>query len=713
MSAFSITRQPDSGVSIVCDAGYEPIPGILPIVAQSLLETDVVAVTGDVVFTSHDGVHTSTWSPSALTIAGSLSDPRAVPPVWAMRVDAEAFLDARPADAFAPVDAWIRLLRSRPYGRVMLLRQPIARFDLVHPTRWEQLLASGDYERALRAFLDRHRDDLKSALREVFVSRELSGVRLGAIYAETLRRRDADSAEMARLESVIAEGRARLAQLGRPELDWGTFSRTSPVARDWGSSRGGPIDRRYICDFIASHSSDVRGRVLEVQEDDLMREFGGLRVSEGDIVDVRPANPRASVIADLRHAAAIPDSRYDCIILTQTAHLIDDMAAVIRECHRILTPRGVLLATFPCLSRLCLDYGPDGDFWRLTPAGARTLLSGAFEQVDIETFGNVKTAVAFLHGLGQRELSDADYAATDPYNPMLVGARARKRPSSAAFNRVRGIVLAYHRIEAEASDRFDLNVSHARLAEHLEWLRQHASIVPLDDLLECDMEELPENAVALTFDDGYVAHLEEVAPLLVSGQISATYFVTTAGLMAPREYWWDQLERWDAAESDVRAMHHRLMHAQFDEREELQRSLRPHAESRPSRRPLLGDEVRRLASIPGMTIGAHGVHHLHLPDQPDDAKRAELRDSRRSLEAIIGRPVRIFAYPHGGVDRTTAMLARGEFHWAVTGRTECVRQSFDAARVPRLIVKAWDVSEFAARLASLRAPATDPVRLLP
>ncbi|MGH7267673.1 MAG: methyltransferase domain-containing protein, partial [Candidatus Rokuibacteriota bacterium] len=72
-------------------------------------------------------------------------------------------------------------------------------------------------------------------------------------------------------------------------------------------------------------------------------------MERSDVVDRDPGNARATVIADLRDAPGIAASTYDCIILTQTLHVIDDMVAVLRECARILKPGGVLLATLPCL----------------------------------------------------------------------------------------------------------------------------------------------------------------------------------------------------------------------------------------------------------------------------------------------------------------------------------------------------------------------------
>ena len=113
--------------------------------------------------------------------------------------------------------------------------------------------------------------------------------------------------------------------------------------------------------------------MLEVQEADYTRRFGGSAVERSDVVDLAESNAGATVITDLRAAANIPDATYDCVILTQTLHVIAPMTEAVAECHRILKPGGVLLVTLPCVSRVCLEYGRDGDFWRVTPAGARQL----------------------------------------------------------------------------------------------------------------------------------------------------------------------------------------------------------------------------------------------------------------------------------------------------------------------------------------------------
>jgi len=119
------------------------------------------------------------------------------------------------------------------------------------------------------------------------------------------------------------------------------------------------------------------------------------------------------------------------------------------------------------------------------------------------------------------------------------------------------------------------------------------------------------------------------------------------------------------------------------------------------------DEARRLATIPGMTIGAHGVNHLLLPAQSPEVRIEEMRGSREALERAIAAPVTLFAYPYGGVDRETADAARREFAFALDCRAAAVSESFDAARVPRLDVKAWSIEDLAARIRALHVAHAD------
>ena len=127
---------------------------------------------------------------------------------------------------------------------------------------------------------------------------------------------------------------------------FGSLRRVRPISADQGFDRGRPVDRRYIRDFLSRHRDDIRGRVLEVGGDGYTRMFGS-GVARSDVVDRRPDNPAATMVADLSRAPEIADATYDCVILTQTLQYIFDIRGAIATVHRILRPGGVALATVP------------------------------------------------------------------------------------------------------------------------------------------------------------------------------------------------------------------------------------------------------------------------------------------------------------------------------------------------------------------------------
>jgi peptidoglycan/xylan/chitin deacetylase (PgdA/CDA1 family) len=54
---------------------------------------------------------------------------------------------------------------------------------------------------------------------------------------------------------------------------------------------------------------------------------------------------------------------------------------------------------------------------------------------------------------------------------------------------------------------------------------------------------LPQNAVALTFDDGYSDNLRQARPILEVAGVPATVFLTTGRIGGSEEFWWDELAR--------------------------------------------------------------------------------------------------------------------------------------------------------------------------
>jgi hypothetical protein len=141
-----------------------------------------------------------------------------------------------------------------------------------------------------------------------------------------------------------------------------------PVSDQYGFDRGTPVDRRYIEAFLNARRDAIHGRVLEVQDNRYTTRFGAGRVAESVVVDIDASNPRATLIADLQQVGSVPQASYDCIILTQTLHLLRRPEHCIDNCFGALRRRGVLLATAPSLSRVSPTY-PQDDFWRSHPPG--------------------------------------------------------------------------------------------------------------------------------------------------------------------------------------------------------------------------------------------------------------------------------------------------------------------------------------------------------
>ncbi|MFN0178290.1 MAG: glycosyltransferase [Gemmatimonadales bacterium] len=212
---------------------------------------------------------------------------------------------------------------------------------------------------------------------------------------------------------------------------FGELRRLSPLSRQWGLDRGTPIDRHYIEAFLAGEAAAIRGRVLEIEDDHYTRRFGGGRVTRSDVLHVEEGNPKATVVADLTSADQIPSDSFDCVVLTQTLHLIYDTRAALETLHRILKPGGALLATFPGLSPVSQKEWPGSWYWGFTSASSRRLFEETFGpgQVSVEAFGNVLTAIGFLHGVACEELRDDELEHRDPDYELLIAVRATKAGS--------------------------------------------------------------------------------------------------------------------------------------------------------------------------------------------------------------------------------------------------------------------------------------------
>ncbi len=208
----------------------------------------------------------------------------------------------------------------------------------------------------------------------------------------------------------------------------GDFDRTSPFSTDFGYDRGGPVDRYYIEGFYQKESGSIRGRVLEIGDNEYTLRFGGERVIKSDILHVDDSNPAATLVGDLSNAPHIPDNQFDCIVLAQTLHLIYDFKGAIQTCHRLLKPGGTLLLTVPYITPV--DHGEWKRiwYWAFTDKAMQKIFELEFpaSTLEVKAYGNVFAASAFLYGMGQSELDKKKLDHHDQHYQMVVSVKAIK-----------------------------------------------------------------------------------------------------------------------------------------------------------------------------------------------------------------------------------------------------------------------------------------------
>lgn len=214
------------------------------------------------------------------------------------------------------------------------------------------------------------------------------------------------------------------------QAQFGDFRRTEPFTRSFGYDRGEPIDRYYIDKFLRYYAADIKGFVVEIGDDRYTRQFGGEKVLHTDVLDQGHPDSNPTIVADLTNADHVASNSFDCIIIIQTLQFIYDVRAAVRTLHRILKPGGVVLCSVPSVSPICrYDMDRWGDYWRFTSAAIKRLFSECFEHdnINIEAYGNVVVATAFLYGMATEELTTAELDFKDRDYETLITVKAVKQ----------------------------------------------------------------------------------------------------------------------------------------------------------------------------------------------------------------------------------------------------------------------------------------------
>jgi peptidoglycan/xylan/chitin deacetylase (PgdA/CDA1 family) len=241
-------------------------------------------------------------------------------------------------------------------------------------------------------------------------------------------------------------------------------------------------------------------------------------------------------------------------------------------------------------------------------------------------------------------------------------------------------ILIYHRVN-EDHDPYFGGVPPAVFERQMAYVASRFRVLPLPELVAgLRTASLPEQAIAVTFDDGYRDNYLHAFPILRRYSIPATIFLATAAIGSNEALWHDDvfsafretrvpaLESFgprrttgplDTVRDRLRLQREVLTYVRtLDATErsaaiaELRDSLGVGAPSPAKGLMLSWNEVAEMHRA-GVSFGSHTATHPILSLTNRDAARRELAESKRAIEERLGSRVDGFAYPNG---------ARADFH---------------------------------------------------
>ena len=194
-----------------------------------------------------------------------------------------------------------------------------------------------------------------------------------------------------------------------------------PVGKLYGIDRGGSIVRYYIDDFLKKNMAHITGNVLEIGDNTYTVKFGKKYKSNILIYDDQITNENGIFHGDLQSGKGIKNNNYDCIILTQVLNFVDNITNTPEILVKGLKNNGVILMTISGITPICrYDMEQYGQYWSFTEKSIFNMFKNLNVDVEIYSYGNFKTACAFLAGISYKEIDTADMEYNDPDFPLTL-----------------------------------------------------------------------------------------------------------------------------------------------------------------------------------------------------------------------------------------------------------------------------------------------------
>ncbi len=241
-------------------------------------------------------------------------------------------------------------------------------------------------------------------------------------------------------------------------------------------------------------------------------------------------------------------------------------------------------------------------------------------------------------------------------------------------------IIAYHRVNNDHFDPLGMNVKIDFFERQVRYIKKHCSVISLEDALQMleGAEEIPPNAVVITFDDGYRDNYLNAFPILKKYGIPATLFITVDPIEQKTGFWFDTIisaiskTRQNSVDMAEFTGNDYPLNGFRDKLVFIKDSIRYAKTLAPAERekfiscllgrlkisgkeicdgnlPLNWDEIREMNKT-GISFGSHGLSHTILTNLSREELIKEIRDSKKIIEEKLSKKILDFAYPNGGTN---------------------------------------------------------------
>lgn len=291
------------------------------------------------------------------------------------------------------------------------------------------------------------------------------------------------------------------------------------------------------------------------------------------------------------------------------------------------------------------------------------------------------------------------------------------------FNRKKIMILGYHGVSAfslrTGVKDFDYrHIPAEKFKKQIEYLKKHYAILPLAEIAKRikTKKRLPDNTIAVTFDDGYADIYANAFDFMREKNVSSTVFLISSLVDSSDIPWFDKVElAFDAFDSDsfekvkdsqkaldfeiitredkIKSsvfIKEKMKSLEDEKRRIFQKALLESLNFQESGYDMefyahLGIEQIEDMKNANFEFGSHSASHPILTRIKEEELEKEVKGSKERLEEIVTKGVSSFSYPNGDYDeRVRRAVERSGYLCAVTTNYGFNEKSSDLYCLKRL-----------------------------